>query len=413
MSGGVMRTSPEQQRRRRMGKRAGAARRTQSVEDPLAAIMAVSRAVSESNALDDTLATVSRTAASLAGAEAAAIILRRHESATGLAVVGSFGLTEQYATELNRIRPIEMGSGPSGLAAETRQPVTVTDVLADPIFGPWRNLAVKEHYRALVCVPLQLGSGRRVIGVLNAYRQYPSKWSEEEVDLLLTLADHAAIAIQTAQLLDESRRQVRGLSLVVRSLRAQGHEHSNLVHAIYGLLSIGEVPDALELISSADARYQKAYATVVRSIENPVVSGFLVAETVIAGNGGIELGVRRGSRLRTLPPGLTDLDAITILGNLVHNASEAVSGMPRHRRRISVRVSDRSDELLFQVRDWGPGIPPEDVPRIFTSGYSTKDQHVGIGLALVHSIVNRARGKIEVEQPRGSGVAITVRIPFS
>lgn len=407
-----MRTLEAKKRRRPTDGQTGAVRRTQPADDPLAAIMAVSRAVSESNAIDDTLTTISRTAASLAGATAAAIILRRYESATGLAVAGSFGLSERYASELNRVRPIEMGSGPSGLAAETRQPVAVTDVLTDPIFHPWRDLAVREHYRAMVSVPLQLGSGRRVIGVLNAYRQSPGKWSDEEVDLLLTLADHAAIAVQTAQLLDESRRQVRGLSLLVRSLRAQGHEHSNLVHAVYGLLSIGEVSEALELISSVDTRYQTAYATVVESIENPVVSGFLVAETVIAGNGGIELSVHRDSRLRTLPPGLTELDAITILGNLVHNASEAVAGMQRRRRRISVRVSDRSGELLFRVRDWGAGISPEDAPRIFKSGYSTKGEHVGIGLALVHSIVNRAGGQIEVERPRGSGVAITVRVPY-
>lgn len=409
---GFQRTSGEQQRRRPTGERNVTARSTQRVEDQLTAIKAVSRTVSESNALEDTLATISRTAASLADAVAAAIILRRHESATGLAVAGSFGLSEQYASELNRIRPIEMGKGPSGLAAETGQPVTVTDVLTDPIFGPWRKLAIREHYRAMASVPLQLGNARRVIGVLNAYREPPGEWSDQEVDVLLTLADHAAIAIQTAQLLDESRRQVRGLSLVVRSLRTQGHEHSNVVHAIYGLLSIGEVGEALELISSVDARYQKTYARVADGIDNPVVSGFLVAETVIVGNGGIELSVSHGSRLRTLPPRLTDLDAITILGNLVENACEAVSGMPRRRRRISVRLSDRNGQLLFRIRDWGTGIPPEGVPHIFKPGYSTKSEHVGLGLGLVQSIVRQAGGEVEVEQARGPGVAITVRIPF-
>jgi signal transduction histidine kinase len=379
--------------------------------DQLAAIMAVGRAVAESNALEDTLDAIARAAASLAGAVAAAIILRRHESASGLAVAGSYGLGEAYARELNRLRPIEVGKGPSGLAVETRRPVAVTDVLADPIFGPWRNLAVRQHYRAMVSVPLQLGSGRRVIGVLNAYRDMPGEWSDEEVDLLLTLGDHAAIAIQTAQLLDESRRQVRGLSLVVRSLRVQGHEHSNLVHAIYGLLSIGEVDEALALISSVDDRYKTAYATVAESIDNPVVSGFLIAETVIAGNGGVEISVNRGSRLRALPPAITDLDAITVLGNLLQNATDAVSQMPRRRRRVSVRISDRGGKLLIRVRDWGPGIPAERVASIFRSGYSTKSDHVGLGLGLVQTIVNRAGGTIEVEQPAGDGVAIAVQIP--
>ena len=381
--------------------------------DQLAAIKAVSRAVSESNALEDTLDAIARAAASLARASAAAIILRRHESASGLAVAGSHGLGEEYARELNRLRPIEVGKGPSGLAVETRAPVAVADVLSDPIFGPWRNLAVRQHYRAMVSVPLQLGSGRRVIGVLNAYRDTPGEWSDEEVDLLLTLGDHAAIAIQTAQLLDESRRQVRGLSLLVRSLRVQGHEHSNLVHAIYGLLSIGEVDEALALISSADDRYQTAYATVAESIDNPVVSGFLIAETVIAGNGGVEISVNRGSRLRALPPVVTDLETITILGNLLQNATEAVGQMPTRRRRVSVRLSDRGGELLIRVRDWGPGIPADRVASIFRSGYSTKGDHVGLGLGLVQTIVSRAGGRIDVEHPSGGGVAIAVRIPFA
>jgi GAF domain-containing protein len=380
--------------------------------DQLAAIKAVSRAVAESNAIEDTLDAIARAAASLARASAAAIILRRHESASGLAVAGSYGLGEEYARELNRVRPIEVGKGPSGLAVETRAPVAVTDVLTDPIFGPWRNLAVRQHYRAMVSVPLQLGSGRRVIGVLNAYRDTPGEWSDDEVDLLLTLGDHAAIAIQTAQLLEESRRQVRGLSLVVRSLRVQGHEHSNLVHAIYGLLSIGEVGEALALISSADDRYQTAYATVAESIDNPVVSGFLIAETVIAGNGGVEIAVNRRSRLYALPPALTDLDAITILGNLLENATEAVAPMPRQRRRVSVHIFDGGGQLLIRVRDWGPGIPADRVANIFRSGFSTKSDHVGLGLGLVQTIVSRAGGRIELEHPPGDGIAIAVRIPF-
>jgi two-component system, CitB family, sensor kinase len=132
---------------------------------------------------------------------------------------------------------------------------------------------------------------------------------------------------------------------------------------------------------------------------------------VIAGNGGIELQVTEDSRLSALPPSLTDLDAITILGNLVENATEAVSGMADGRRRIAVNLDDRGDELLLRVRDWGPGIRPGEASTVFRCGYSTKSDHVGLGLALVQSIVVRAGGTIEVEQPDGGGVAFCVRIP--
>jgi signal transduction histidine kinase len=384
------------------------------VEQQLAAIMAVSRAVSEGEALETTMATISRTAASLAGAAAAAIILRRDETAAaGLSVVGSYGLSDQYTNEINRRCPLEVGSGPSGLATERGEPIAVADVLIDPIFSPWRDLAIRERYRAMVSVPLRLGRRRRVIGVLSAYRRTPGEWSEDAIDLMLTLADHAAIAIQTARLLEESRQQIRGLSLVVRSLRTQGHEHSNLVHAVYGLIVIGEVEEALALISGTDARYNDAFAAVAEAIENSVISGFLVAESVIAGNSGIELKVVSGSRLRALPPAVSELDAVTILGNLIHNATEAVGEMPASRRRISVRLSDRLGELKIQVRDWGQGITAENSERVFRSGYSTKNEHVGIGLAMTSGIVNRAGGQISIDRPRGPGVTFTVRIPFA
>jgi signal transduction histidine kinase len=385
---------------------------SRSVQDRLVAIMAVSRAVAEAEALEETLDTISRTAAQLVGATGAAIILRTQESATGLAVAGAHGLSEEYAEELNRIRPIEVGKGPSGVAAAKGTPVAVADALVDPIFKPWRRLARREHYRAMVSVPLRLGANSYVIGVLNAYRSAPGEWTRNDIDLLLSLADHAAIAIRTAQLLDESRRQVRGLSLVVRSLRTQSHEHSNLLHAVYGLLALGEVDEALGLIASSDTRYHSAYAQATERIENTTLSGFLVAEALIAGNSGINLRVDGRSRLRALPPGFSDLDAITILGNLLHNATEAVSDVPKTRRRVTVLVSDRNGELVLRVRDWGLGIAARDVPRVFTSGYSTKADHVGIGLSMVRSIATRARGDVAIERPSGTGTAIRVRIPF-
>jgi signal transduction histidine kinase len=393
-------------------RRAAAHGGARQAQDPLAAIMAVSRALAEGAVVEDTLGTVASTAASLAGSQAAAIVLRRTESSTGLAVAGAHGLSPEYSSELNRVQPIEIGSGPAGIAAATRRPVVVEDMLADPEFRPWRELAVREHYRAILAVPLQLGSERRVLGALVAYRGTAGPWPAEQIELLSTLADHAAIAIQTAQLLEESRGSVRGLELLVRSLRAQSHEHANLVHALTGLLAMNEVDEARRLITAVDARYRVVQESVSAGIENPVVSGFLLAEAAIAGNGGIELEIEPESRVAELPPSLSELDAVTILGNLIHNATEAIHDLQRDRRRVSVLVAQTARELVIRVRDWGPGIPAEVRERVFRPGYSTKSEHVGVGLALVRSIVNRAGGAVELEEDTSPGTAIVVRVPL-
>jgi GAF domain-containing protein len=372
----------------------------------LDAIMAVSTAVAQGEALDDTLDRIAETAASFVSAQAAAIILRQGESATGLALAGSFGLGEQYAEHLNQTRPLEMGKSPSGVAAQTGRPLCIEDVFESELCAPWRGLAIREHYRAMLCVPLRQEDDR-VIGVLNAYRAQAGEWTDREVDLATLLADHAAIAIRTANLLDDARRQVDGLSLMVRSLRAQAHEHANRLHAIYGLLALGEVEEARRLIAAVEGQHS-VYGIATSRVENATLAGLLVAETAIARESGIEVVLDRRSRLRELPPGLADLDAVTILGNMLHNAVEAVAPMPPRRRRVSVALLQRPDETVFRVRDWGPGVAPEDVPRLFERDFTTKPGHSGLGLHLIKSVVNRTGGEIAIEPKRPAGLAVSV-----
>ena len=343
-------------------------------------------------------------------ADAAAIILRSEESETGLAVAGSHGLSPQYADYLNEVQPIQMGQGVSGRVAEARTPIFIEDVLEDPVFGPWRELAVREHYRSMVSVPMLL-EGERVLGVLNAYGAQPGPWSEHEITILSSLANHAAIGVLIAQLLDESRRQIQGLSLLVGSLRAQSHEHANRLHAISGLLSLDEVDRARRLIATVEDRYHSVYGRVTATIANPTIAGFLVAECAVAGQSGVDMRVDARSRLEELPESLSELDAITVLGNLLHNAVDAVLEGPEAKPRVSVRVAQSSDELLMIVRDWGPGITLEEVANIFDRDHTTKRGHAGIGLFLVRGIVRRAGGSIDLEHPRGGGVQFVVRVP--
>src|SRR5579884_3952278 len=326
--------------------------------------MAVSAAVAEAADLDETLAQIACAAATTIGAKACAIYLRESEVDDELTVVASYGLSATYVRHLNSLQPLVVGHGPSGLAIHRAQPILIEDILSDPLCVPWRALAREENVRAMMSVPLR-SRGSFVMGGLNAYREEPGPWTAAEADLLSLLADHAAIAIRTAHLLDHTRRQVEGLSLMVRSLRAQGHEHSNRLHAIYGLLTLGEAEQARRMIASIEESYHSMYGRVTGRIENATLAGFLVAESAIALQSGIRLSVDARSRLAALPPALDDLDAVTVLGNLIHNAVEAVSEMPPARRRVTILVLARSGSTVFRVRDWGPGIEPEAARQIF------------------------------------------------
>ncbi len=378
--------------------------------DQLKAVMAISARVAEAGALDETLSQIAFTAAAVVGAKACAIYLRESEASDDLTVVASYGLSEEYVAALNSAQPLVVGQGPSGLAIYRAEPIAVEDILTDPLCEPWRPVARRERVRAMVSVPLR-PKGSFVLGGLNAYREEPGPWTPQEVSLLSLFSDHAAIAIRTADLLDHTRRQVEGLSLMVRSLRAQAHEHSNRLHAIYGLLTLGEAEQARRMIASIQESYHSIYGRVTGRIANATLAGFLVAESAIALQSGIKLTLDARSRLTRLPPSLDDLDALTVLGNVVKNAVEAVSDMPSTRRKVTVSLLEGDGSTVFRVRDWGPGLPTEELDRIFDRDFTTKAGHSGIGLSLVSSIVKRCRGEIEVEHFRQGGLAVTVRFP--
>lgn len=377
-------------------------------------MMAVSRAVAVGVNLDETLSQIARTSTQVVAADASGIILRVAESTTGLAVAAKHGLSDAYVDELNRVSPIEVGYGPTGIAAQYGEIVALTDVLTEPVFLPWRDMAIRERFRSLASVPLRFGDDDSdVLGVLNVYRLRPGSWSDPDLDILMSLADHAAIAIRTAQLLNQLRQQVEGLSLVVRSLRVQGHEHANLLHAIYGLLSIGEVDDARHMIMDVDEQYHSTYGRVTGTVENAVVAGFLLAEATAAANRGIEIHINRRTKVSALPSGLSELDAVTIIGNLVRNAEDAVAEMPASRRRLSILIREEQASLVIRVRDWGRGLEASPALQLWEPGVTTRDDHVGIGLALVRAIVLRLRGSYGLEHPaNGRGLTVWVSIPM-
>jgi sensor histidine kinase regulating citrate/malate metabolism len=151
---------------------------------------------------------------------------------------------------------------------------------------------------------------------------------------------------------------------------------------------------------------------VTGRIRNAVLAGFLLSEQASARQSGIEVLIDRRSRLDELPPCITDLEAVTIVGNLLHNAVEAVGECADgDRRRVSVALLQEPGALVVRVRDRGPGASKETLSSMFACGVSTKRDHAGVGLALVRGIVRGAGGTIETRRAPGGGLVVTVRLP--
>ncbi|MCG8547644.1 MAG: ATP-binding protein, partial [Alphaproteobacteria bacterium] len=127
---------------------------------------------------------------------------------------------------------------------------------------------------------------------------------------------------------------------------------------------------------------------------------------------GIDVAVRLA---KDLPPVLADEDQMRqVLTNLIVNARHALQEVDAPRRlRICTTYHRQRNEVVVQVKDNGPGIPPEIRSRVFEPLFTTKEvgEGTGMGLALCHRIVEAHDGHIEVRDGSGRGAILVMRLP--
>ena len=95
---------------------------------------------------------------------------------------------------------------------------------------------------------------------------------------------------------------------------------------------------------------------------------------------------------------------MTIVGNLLENAFDAVGALEPARRRVHLTIVDDAQTLLIRVSDRGPGVS-DGRAQLIERGFSTKTGHAGVGLALVHDAATAAGGTFDV---RGSTFTVTI-----
>jgi two-component system NtrC family sensor kinase len=97
--------------------------------------------------------------------------------------------------------------------------------------------------------------------------------------------------------------------------------------------------------------------------------------------------------------------------NLLTNAAQALSG--RENAQITIETEGTADTVEVKIRDNGPGIPGNVLPRIWDPFFTTKDvgEGTGLGLSIVHELVERHGGSIECDTKVGEGTTFSVKLP--
>ncbi|MFD8093067.1 sensor histidine kinase [Streptomyces malaysiensis] len=236
--------------------------------------------------------------------------------------------------------------------------------------------------------------------------------SGEQRGTVVTLRDHTELQALSGEL-----DSLRGFA---EALRSQAHEAANRLHAVVSLIELGREDEAVDF-ATADLELAQALTDqVVGAVAEPVLAALLLGKAAQANERGVELVLAPDSRIDdgVLPPGLPARDLVTILGNLIDNATDAAAegvGNDEAPRSARVTVTARADagELTLRVTDTGAGLDPAATEDVFRRGWSTKSPGRGLGLALVQQAARRNAGTVEVSASEDGGADFTVRLPLT
>ncbi|MEO7062068.1 MAG: sensor histidine kinase [Lapillicoccus sp.] len=236
--------------------------------------------------------------------------------------------------------------------------------------------------------------------VLNQARAI---WDGRDLGTVTTLRDRTDLEALTGEL-----DSARGLA---DALHSQAHESANRLHTVVSLIELGRTDEALRFATDELTSSQKLTDTFVAAVGEPALTALLLGKAAQAGERGIDFGIDEATRL---PEGVApSRDLVTIVGNLLDNALDAVAGVPAARVGFSAHL-DGADCVIV-VRDNGPGLTSEEAARAFTRGWSSKatigggSHGRGLGLALVQQCTMRLGGTVTVSAPPGA--TWTVRLP--
>lgn len=333
-----------------------------------------------------------------------------------------------------RIKRILMGMEPQEISTVLQQRNAMLHSVREGIIGVNRDLVVtivNEEALRLFALAGSQGElvGRNVEEVLPSSRlrtvvETGQAEYDQEGDILglpiltnrvpVLVDGRIAGAVATFRDKTEVNRlaqQLTGVRFYADALRAQTHEFMNKLHVILGLVRLEEYERLKTFITGVAGRLDDEVGFVVQRIKDPVVAGFLLARFASAREQDIRMQLEPEA---SLPPGADDgfsHDLVTILGNLLENAVEAIGDGPR--REIRVVLRPEGSRLHLAVEDTGPGLPESIRARGFARGASTKGEHRGFGLWQVARTLEARGGRLLAENRPGGGArfSATIQLP--
>jgi len=328
--------------------------------------------------------------------------------------------------------------GGSRWVIENRRPLVLPNIslAKDPPIGQTaRRLGIQGY----LSVPLFSRRGE-VVGVLRALSYRPREFHAEEINLLQQMSNGAAVALENAHLLEQTRRQAEELSQASKVknefLGFVSHELRTPINIIMGYAALMEGgfcgesnPEQAKVIDKIVVNSRALLSMIDQLLEatkieagavKPDLQQVSLTDFVDELRSVYSLPTQKNIELVwDYPPDLpivsTDPEKLRhVLTNLLGNAVKYTES-----GTVSLSAVHRPVEEVveFHVADTGIGIAPEELPHIFEmfsqvrAARARASGGVGLGLHIVKKFTDLLGGEITVASEQGSGSTFTLKIP--
>jgi signal transduction histidine kinase len=353
---------------------------------------------------------------------------------------GSYDLEAMVGLDLDRSEAIFLarGSPLTQLLQRRKEPIVKEELEWIPV-GPETPQTIETMAKLEAEISLPIISKDRLVGILNLGRKEDRTiYSNEDLELLSTLANQAAIAIENARLYEnlkqsqDTLRRADRLSSLGLLTAGLAHEIRNPLVAIrtftqllperyddaefregFQGLALKEVDRICGLINDLLSFARPSKPNVVPENVNDVVDNIARILETQAKEKSVAILREFGENL---PKVWIDREQMKqVFMNLILNAIQAMK--EGGSISISTRPVSRNgtqpcgDFVQVEIRDTGVGIPEENLQHIFDPFFTSKDEGSGLGLAVSHQIVQEHGGFVTVESQVGKGTAFFVHVP--
>ncbi|MCT4605241.1 MAG: sensor histidine kinase [Marinisporobacter sp.] len=204
--------------------------------------------------------------------------------------------------------------------------------------------------------------------------------------------------------------EITGVRQIIQALRANTHEFMNKLHVILGLIELNEIGEVRKYIKGVVKEQEQIRFFLMKKIKNPTISAIVLGKLNRAKELKINMEIAENSYLEKHYKNIQNENLVTIIGNLLDNAMEAIMKKETD-GEIYLRIEEVDDAIEIEVDDNGIGIKIENIENIFRRGFTTKSGEGGTGLFLVEKSVKQLSGKVFVDSEYKEGTNILVRIP--